>query len=105
MSINSTCKLRDNTVTEELLIPDTKIQYSFYILQAVLLELFPFANSFLLFPLIPDTKIQYFNTRGLFRRFKLTCTMGDLGSVGFIDHVTTNLGVFMIEKKSILLIF
>ena len=69
-------KLRDNTVIEELLIPDTKIQYSFYIL-----ELFLFANSLLLFPLIPDTKIQYFNTRGLFRRFKLSCTKIDLGLV------------------------
>ena len=25
---------------------------------------------------------------------------GDLGSVWFIDHVTSNLGVFMIEKKN-----
>jgi hypothetical protein len=67
-------KLGDNSIIEELLIPDT-YQDS----ELILLELFPFANSFFLFPLIPDTNIQYFNTRGLFRRFKLSCTKIDLG--------------------------
>ena len=40
----------------------------------------------------------YSNTRGLFCRFKLSCTKRDLGSILFINHITTYLDAFMIEK-------
>ena len=58
-------KLRDIAVIEELLIPDMYYDSVFILLE--------------LFPLIPDTFIQYFNTRGLFSRFKLSFTKIDLG--------------------------
>ena len=76
-----------------LLIPDTKIQYLFILTRTVLdcLNLLIHCHCFL--------RKTYANTRGLFCRFKLSFTKRDLGSILFINLITTYFGAFGIEKK------